>query len=95
MFHNQGKASLANAGFDLPGWWSRERMIGEWEKGVERSAIDVARYEVLGQAKVTAIIALGVHLFDSGKTADKRFAAWAQVLPPYIDLLVRRAMAAG
>jgi aminoglycoside phosphotransferase (APT) family kinase protein len=95
MFHNQGKASLADAGFALPGWWPRERMIAEWEAGTGRSAVDADRYAVLGQAKVTAIIALGAHLFESGKTADKRFAAWGQVLPSYTELLVRRADAAG
>jgi aminoglycoside phosphotransferase (APT) family kinase protein len=95
MFHHQGKASLADAGFALPGWWSRDRMIDEWQAGTGRKAVDIARYEVLGQAKVTAIIALGAHLFDSGKTADKRFAAFGRVLPSYTELLVRRAMAAG
>jgi aminoglycoside phosphotransferase (APT) family kinase protein len=95
MFHNQGKASLADAGFNLPGWWSRERMITEWEAGTGRTAIDLPRYEVLGQAKVTAIIAMGAHMFASGRTADKRFAAFGQVLPAYTELLVKRAMAAG
>ena len=95
MFHDQGKASLANTGFELPGWWSRSRMIDEWEAGTGRSAVDVDRYTVLGQAKVTAIIALGVHLFESGRTADKRFGAWGQVLPSYTELLVKRANAAG
>jgi aminoglycoside phosphotransferase (APT) family kinase protein len=95
MFHDQGEASLANAGFSLPGWWSRDRMIGEWEAGTGRRAVEIDRYAVLGQAKVTAIIALGAHLFASGKTADQRFAAWGQVLPPYTKLLLSRAMAAG
>jgi aminoglycoside phosphotransferase (APT) family kinase protein len=93
MFHDQGPASLANAGFDLPGWWSPERMIAEWEKGTGRTAVDIGRYTVLGQAKVAAIIALGSYLFTSGRTADPRFDAWGAVLPPYIDLLTRRAMA--
>lgn len=95
MFHDQGEASLANAGFTLPGWWSARRMIDEWEAGTGRTATDIKRYEVLGQAKVTAIIALGVHLFASGKTADKRFSAWGQVLPSYTELLIKRAVAAG
>ncbi len=93
MFHDQGPASLANAGFDLPGWWSPARMIDEWEKGTGRTAVDIDRYTVLGQAKVAAIIALGSHLFTSGRTADPRFDAWGAVLPPYIDLLTKRAMA--
>ena len=95
MFHDQGPASLADAGFDLPGWWSRERMIAEWEKGTGRTAVDVSRYEVLGQAKVAAIIALGAYLFVSGKTNDARFKAFGAVLPSYTELLIRRAMVAG
>jgi aminoglycoside phosphotransferase (APT) family kinase protein len=95
MFHDQGEASLANAGFDLPGWWSADRMIAEWENGTGRTAVDALRYAVLGQAKVTAIIELGAYLFKSGKTDDKRFEAWGSVLPPYTKLLVKRAMAAG
>ena len=95
MFHDQGEASLADAGFDLPGWWSREKMIAEWEAGTGRTAVDVARYEVLGQAKVAAIIAVGAHLFNSGRTTDARFQAFGAVLPAYVALLSRRAAAAG
>lgn len=95
MFHDQGEASLADAGFELPGWWSEARMIEEWEKGTGRTAVDVRRYAVLGQAKVAAIIALGAHLFTSGKTADPRFEAFGAVLPAYTKLLVDRAMVAG
>lgn len=95
MFHDQGEASLANAGFELPGWWSPERMVAEWEKGTGRTAVDVQRYAVLGQAKVAAIISVGAHLFNSGRIADPRFQAFGAVLPAYVDLLDRRAAAAG
>lgn len=95
MFHDQGDAALANAGFDLPGWWSPERMVAEWEKGTGRTAVDVARYTVLGQAKVAAIISVGAFLFNSGRIADPRFQAFGAVLPAYVDLLDRRAMSAG
>ncbi|MFN3817713.1 phosphotransferase family protein [Blastomonas sp.] len=95
MFHDQGEASLADAGFEQPGWWSPDKMVAEWEQGTGRTAVDVARYTVLGQAKVAAIIALGAHLFTSGKTADARFQAFGAVLPAYTKLLVKRAMAAG
>jgi aminoglycoside phosphotransferase (APT) family kinase protein len=95
MFHDQGPASLANAGFDLPGWWSADRMVAEWEKGTERTAVDIGRYTVLGQAKVSAIVSLGYHLFTSGRTEDVRFQGWGSVLPAYNDLLVARAMAAA
>jgi aminoglycoside phosphotransferase (APT) family kinase protein len=95
MFHDQGEASLADAGFEQPGWWSPDRMIAEWEQGTGRTAVDVARYTVLGQAKVAAIIALGAYLFTSGKVMDVRFKAFGAVLPAYIRLLVQRAMAAA
>ena len=70
-------------------------MVAEWEKGTGRTAIDVARYAVLGQAKVAAIIALGAHLFDTGRVLDPRFQAFGAVLPAYLDLLTTRAMAAA
>lgn len=95
MFHDQGEASLANAGFDLPGWWSPDRMVAEWEKGTGRTAVDVDRYAVLGQAKVSAIIAVGAHLFNTGRTKDVRFGGFASVLPAYVTLLDKRANAAG
>jgi len=95
MFHKQGEASLGDAGFELPGWWSPAKMIAEWEAGTGRIAVDIARYEVLGQAKVAAIIAVGAHLFNSGRTNDARFQAFGVVLPAYVALLSRRAAAAG
>lgn len=94
MFHDQGEAGLANAGFELPGWWSPARMIGEWEQATGRSAVDVARYTVLGQAKVAAIIATGYQLFRSGRTSDRRFESWGAVLPAFLRLLSTRADAA-
>ena len=70
-------------------------MIAEWEKGTGRTAVDVARYTVLGQAKVAAIISVGAHLFTSGRIADPRFGAFAALLPSYMELLERRAKNAG
>ncbi|MCB2059992.1 MAG: phosphotransferase family protein, partial [Novosphingobium sp.] len=95
MFHDQGEASLANAGFELPGWWRPERMVAEWEKGTGRTAVDVDRYAVLGQAKVAAIISVGAFLFGTGRIQDPRFEAWGSLIPSYVGLLERRAMAAG
>jgi len=95
MFHDQGEASLANAGFDLPGWWSPQRMIAEWEAGTGRTAVDVNRYAVLGQAKVAAIISVGAFLSETGRIADPRFKAFAALVPSYVALLEKRAMAAG
>ncbi|WP_164478543.1 phosphotransferase family protein [Mycolicibacterium stellerae] len=95
MFHDQGEASMANSGHELPGWWSAERMVAEWEAGTGRTAVDVARYTALGNAKAGAIIAKGAHLYTSCRTSDARFAKFVEVLPIFTDLVVRRAMAAG
>lgn len=91
MFHDQGAASLANAGFGEPGWWSWDRMVAEWEQRTDRTAPDVMRYAVIGQAKVSAIISVGAHLFRTGRIKDPRFEGFAMVLPAYVDLLERRA----
>ena len=95
MFHDQGEHSLADAGFELPGWWRPEKMVAEWEKGTGRSAVDVDRYAVLGQAKVSAIISVGDFLFRTGRIKDPRFEAWGTLLPSFVGLLEKRAMAAG
>lgn len=95
QFHDQGDAGLANAGFDLPGWWSPRRMTDEWEARTGRTAVDLDRYVVLAQAKISAIISVGAHLFETGRINDPRFQAFGAVLPAYVTLLDQRAHAAG
>ena len=90
-FYDQGEAALASAGFELPGWWSRSRTIGSWEEGTGRTAVDLRRYEVLAMCKIAAIIALGHHLFRSGRATDKRFENWGAVIPRYLALALARA----
>lgn len=92
QFYDQGEAALASAGFELPGWWPRARTIAAWEEATGRAAQDLPRYEVLGMCKIAAIIALGYHLFRSGRASDQRFEAWGGVLPKYLELTLRRAM---
>lgn len=65
-----------------PGWWTRAQVIARWEERTGRTARGVARYEVLGSAKVIAILAAGAHLVKSGKSKDPRFGAWEAVLGP-------------
>ena len=43
--------------------------------------------------KIAAIIALGYHLFRSGRATDPRFEAWGAVIPPYVRVAARRAAA--
>lgn len=91
QFYDQGEAALGAAGYELPGWWSRSRTIDEWQRMTGRTAVDLHRYEALQVAKVAAIIALGVHLYNSGRAPDPRFASWAAIVPPYVALAVRLA----
>lgn len=91
QFYDQGEAALGAAGYEQPGWYSRSRMIDEWQQLTGRTVVDLHRYEALQVAKVAAIIALGVHLYDSGRTRDPRFASWAAIVPPYVALAARFA----
>ncbi|MCB1747103.1 MAG: phosphotransferase family protein [Gammaproteobacteria bacterium] len=92
-FYDQGEAKLATAGYELPGWWSKAQVVDAWERATGRQAVDLMRYEALAVAKIAAIIALGYHLFASGRTRDPRFEAWAAVIPGYVDMAVRFAAA--
>lgn len=93
-FYDQGERALASAGFYAPGWWSRERLIGEWEAATHRTAHDMRRYEALNLCKISAIIALGYHLHRVGRARDPRFEAWGKVLPGFIELTLERAQLA-
>ena len=90
-FYDLGEAAIANAGFALEGWWSRQRMIDEWQKATGRTARDLHRYEALGIGKIAAIISLGYHLFRSGRATDKRFEPWGAAVPPFIKVAARLA----
>jgi aminoglycoside phosphotransferase (APT) family kinase protein len=90
-FYDQGDVPLANAGFELEGWWSRARVVEEWEKATGRVARDLRRYEVLGMCKIAAIIQLGYHLFRSGRATDKRFEIWGAVVPPFVAAAAKRS----
>lgn len=66
---------------DSPGWSTREQVIARWQQRTGRTAQGLARYEVLGMAKVIAILAAGVHLVKSGQSEDPRFVAWEAAVP--------------
>lgn len=81
----------ATAGFDLPGWWSRTRVVEAWEEATGRSAIGVRRYEILAMAKIATIFSAGRRLAAAGRSTDPRFSEWATWLPHYMDLITYRA----
>jgi aminoglycoside phosphotransferase (APT) family kinase protein len=91
QFYDQGEHKLGSAGYELPGWWSRSQVIETWEAATGRRARAVHRFEALEVAKVAAIIALGHHLYVTGRARDPRFAGWQVVIPGYVALAVRLA----
>lgn len=91
QFYDQGECALGSAGYELPGWWGKTRVIEEWQRLTGRKVVDLARYEALGVAKIAAIIALGVELHRSGRTSDPRFAGWGEIVPGYVRLAARCA----
>lgn len=91
QFYDQGEVSFANAGFELAGWWPRERVIEEWQRVTGRVAKDIRLYETLALCKVSSIIALGFHLSRTGRATDPRFASWGAVVPLYVELARKRS----
>lgn len=91
QFYDQGEYKLGSAGYEVPGWWPRQRVIDTWQAATGRAAPDLDRYEALEVAKVAAIIALGHHLYRTGRARDPRFAAWEAVILPYVKLAARLA----
>ena len=69
------------AGFDLPGMWSRQQVISTWEQLTGRSAGNVARHEAAAIAKIGAILAVGAKLASEGRSQDPRLAAWIGAEP--------------
>ena len=76
-------------GFDLPGMWSREALIAEWERLSGRSARGIEWYEAATFAKVTAIIAYGYHLASTNQSADPRYLAFLPMVAEWTEVLRR------
>ncbi len=93
QFYDQGENKLGSAGYELPGWWSKQAVIDEWQRATGRTAVDLDRYEALEVGKIGAIIALGYHLFVSGRSRDARFEAFKLVIPDYVAMATRLAAA--
>jgi aminoglycoside phosphotransferase (APT) family kinase protein len=75
---------------DSPGWWTRDQVIARWQQRTGRTVQGLARYEVLGMAKVITILAAGVHLVKSGQSEDPRFATWEAVVAPLTEAAAAR-----
>jgi aminoglycoside phosphotransferase (APT) family kinase protein len=79
-------------GYELPGMWSRAQIVDAWQEGTGRRAKAVELYHAAGIAKVASIVAYGVWLYESKRSADERFARWKPAVPLYVER-VRRVLA--
>jgi aminoglycoside phosphotransferase (APT) family kinase protein len=77
----------------LPGMIGRAEAIGRWEEVSGRSAAGVSWHEIAQIAKITAIIAEGCNMFDTGRSIDPKLAYFKANLDHYLD--VTQGMLAG
>lgn len=77
----------------LPGMLDREAVIALWSAVSGRSAAGVFWHEIAQIAKITAIIAEGANMFDTGRSSDPKLIYFKQNLDHYLG--VTRAMLDG
>jgi aminoglycoside phosphotransferase (APT) family kinase protein len=68
----------------LSGMLRREEVIALWEEVSGRSAAGVAWHEIAQMAKISAIIAEGTNMLDTGRSSDPKLAYFKQNLEYYL-----------
>lgn len=79
----------------LPGMIRRAEVIALWEAISGRSAQGVFWHEIAQIAKVTAIIAEGVNMHDTGRSSDPKLAYFKQNLTNYLSVMQFMLAAGG
>ena len=77
----------------LSGMLDRDQVIALWEEVSGRSAKGVVWHEIAQIAKITAIIAEGTNMFNTGRSTDPKLAYFKQNLDHYLGVVA--AMLAG
>jgi len=77
----------------LPGMLHRADVISRWEQVSGRSAAGVVWHEIAQMAKLTAIIAEGCNMVDTGRSQDPKLAIFKASLGYYLS--ITQAMLAG
>lgn len=70
-----------------PGMFTREEVIALWEEVSGRSARGVFWHEVAQIAKITAIIAEGTNMWNTGRSSDPKLELFAKNLGYYLGVL--------
>jgi aminoglycoside phosphotransferase (APT) family kinase protein len=68
----------------LPGMLRRDEVIALWEQVSGRSAAGVVWHEIAQMAKISAIIAEGTNMLDTGRSKDPKLAYFKQNLRYYL-----------
>jgi aminoglycoside phosphotransferase (APT) family kinase protein len=71
----------------LPGMLSREETIALWSQVSGRSADGLAWHEIAQIAKITAIIAEGVNMAETGRSHDPKLALFKQNFDYYLGVI--------
>ena len=69
-----------------PGMLSRADVIALWEDVSGRSAAGIEWHEIAQIAKITAIIAEGTNMFNTGRSTDPKLAYFKQNLDHYLGV---------
>lgn len=79
----------------LSGMIGRDEAIACWEAVSGRSAQGVFWHEIAQIAKITAIIAEGCNMFDTGRSTDPKLAYFKANLDHYLDVVDRMLASDG
>lgn len=71
----------------LSGMLNRAEVIALWEEVSGRSAAGIAWHEIAQIAKITAIIAEGTNMFNTGRSTDPKLAYFKQNLDYYLGVV--------
>ncbi len=71
----------------LSGMLSRDAVIALWSAVSGRSAQGVEWHEIAQIAKITAIIAEGVNMFDTGRSTDPKLGYFKENFDYYLDVI--------
>ena len=79
----------------LSGMLNRDQVIALWQEVSGRSAKGIIWHEIAQIAKITAIIAEGTNMFNTGRSTDPKLAYFKQNLDHYLGVVTAMLAGAG
>ncbi len=87
MYLFESKYHAATRAPKLPGMLKRDEVITHWEQVSGRSAKGIIWHEIAQIAKITAIIAEGSNMLNTGRSNDPKLAYFKQNLDYYLGVV--------